>query len=163
MNDLEFYVLINAYTENRPVLDFDNYLIKMNDDDTFIIEFNNQSDYYDTLNAPFYVYYIDEDYHDDYLLTLRLKLKDIFKEFNDPNLLKKDTCYQHLYGTTIDVNLKRLIIFLCNHTTKEQKAYLKNCPESVLDGISNYFNLIYDNVIDSNENDESYLPTEGLA
>lgn len=161
MNDIEFYLLLSQ-CNNEAGFDSDNYRIVTYDLDDVIVDFNNQSDFEDALSNQYYIYYIDEDYYSNDL-SIRLMLKPMFKEFNDPKLFSKSKCYQHLYGITINKELKRLIMFLFNLNSHEQKNYIKQCPDYIKDGLIRYFSLVYESEPDSNENEESYQHNENLA
>lgn len=112
------------------------------EDDAIQIEFNNYAEYNSAKRNQYYIYrVIEEDCNDDqFKLTLRIKPE--FKVFNSRYYIENCKPYKKLFGITISIPLKRLMLFFYNICDKDVVEYTKECPEPVMNSIQNYLTMI---------------------
>jgi len=137
--DLEFNVLLfNALHCDRHT--FSNYEITRKPEG-ICIRFSDHREYQYYKNDHYYIFKLEDDDDDEEnLMNLEfyLNIRGEFKDFTEQRLIRDCEHYRHLFGTVMDPDIKRLIMFLYSIRQKDMATYVADCPPEVREQIESY-------------------------
>ncbi len=152
LKEVEFQVLTRSLDDKEFVLEFDTFDVKLNNY-TMSINFNNKSDYNKVKHTLLYVYYLSKEDEENQLLIYEIKPN--YVGFNNTRLLGRSKLYRNLFGYSLDINIKRLILFLSSMDIKTSKRYIGECSDELKSTMTNFFSKMYD--LEPEESDQKKM------
>ena len=139
VNDFEFNMLLLNATDT-PVYTFEYYDMKRVPEGIYV-EFNNYGAYQYYNNDQYYIFKVLRDENVDpydHKLDMTLTVRPEFIDFTEQRLIRDSMPYRGLFGTAMNNDIKRLIMFLYSIRHKDLAEYVNACPDEIRKEIEDY-------------------------